>query len=147
MQTDDVGPDGTGERADFLGDSIQFNGFVRLREEPVGAELLHARTLRHVLHQLVDLTGPVRVPLEKRVDELRRFLLRRIVFIGSVLRIVFRVWLSLEQILDQSLLTDRCRSGLFHDGNMLRAFPRPHVPHQIRGVLLRCVARDVTHND
>ena len=57
-------------RSDFLRHSVEINLVIGLTKQSMPPQLFHARTLRNVGNQLLEIAYPVRIALDESVNEL-----------------------------------------------------------------------------
>ena len=91
-------------RSDFLRHCIEVNLGIGLTEQPMPTKFFHARTLRNVGNQFLEIVYPVRIALDKSVDELCRGGFFFLLLVLKVLRILCGGRVFLDDTGDQVLL-------------------------------------------
>ena len=118
-------------RSDFIHDSIEVNLVIGLTEQPMPTKFFHARTLRDVGKQLLEIAYPVRVALDESVNELCRGGFFFFLLVLNVLRILDRGRIFLDDTGDQVLLLLGERRVVNAIRELFHALTSAHVLNQV----------------
>ncbi len=102
-----------------------------LAEQPMPPQFFHARTLRDVGNQLFKTAYPIRIALDKSVDELCRGGFFFLLLVLKVLRILCGGRVFLDDTGDQVLLLFGGRGVVYACRELLNTLASAHVLHQV----------------
>ena len=118
-------------RSDFLRHSIDVNLVIGLTEQPMPPQFFYAQTFRNVGNELLEIAYPVRVALDKSVNELCRGGFFFFLLVLNVLRIVSSGRIFLDDTGNQILLLFGSRGVINAIRELFNALTSAHVFHQV----------------